>query len=115
MSYFYDDYEVSVKPKSYVVKVKTFEAEEVKVRIDKKIIEKIDSKEDPEMVAIVCAVIEFIKTDAKKWDKPSERTIIKSDDFAKKLSSILMTRSIEDLIHEVSCMKYYEIREYFED
>lgn len=113
MSYIYEEYAVSEKLKSYVVTSQVSGEETIKIRVDKEVIDKINSDEDPEMLAILCATVEFARFDAKACNKSADKTIITSDEFRENLQLLLAIQSIEDVIAEISDMKYFEIKEYF--
>ena len=114
MSYFYEDFAVKENTKSYVVTRQIPGDEEVmKVRINKELIEKINSNEDSEMIAIVCAMLEFARFDAKACNKPAENRIITSDEFVEKLNMELSVKNVEDIITDISGQKFHELKEFF--
>lgn len=113
MSYLYDCFEVKEKRKSYVVTREIPGEERISARISKDIVERVETGEDKEMVAIICAVVEFVRFDAKKSDGSTERTLLNQDEFAESLTFLLNHECSEEIILEFSQQKYHELKQRF--
>lgn len=109
--YKYEDYEISETATSYRV-TEAFN-DEFEVKVKKSTIEKLQIDEDPKEVAVLIAVIEFIRNQNCAFDRKKDIKIIEKEDFAKNLRVALNFVTIESLIFEISQMKYYEVKEFF--
>ncbi len=111
--FFSGDYQVKEYRKSYVVSVI---GENNSVRIQKKLVDAADLKDEPEIVAILLAVIEFQRINEKAL---KNRTIhlIEDEDVLGKINYMIETRgiSIDQVILRLSQMKYFEMKRFFNE
>ena len=113
MSHVYEDYVVDEKPRAYFVS-EIWDEDSIRVRIEKSLIKSLELEEEPEMIAIVLGKIELIRIDSKCFDQKSGNRIIIDKRFQQKLKVLVEGgMSMEDILTEISEMKYHETKEYF--
>lgn len=113
MYYIYDDFSVKETSHSYVVTREIPGEDKKKARIAKDVLKKVKTNDDIEMVAIICAILEFIRFDSKKINRNAEQTLLNDIDFPERLSNFLNTRCIEEAVEELLEKKYFEVKELF--
>ena len=109
-----DDYAVEEKRNAFFVSV--IWEEETRVRISKKYIEDLKLNEDPEVVAVLLAVIEFARVHNRAWNKQPRRNLLKNEDILNKIKILVEGRMpIDYLTSFLSQMKYDEMARFFEE
>ena len=84
------------------------------IRIEKSLVEELNTNEEPEMVAIIIAKLELIRLDSKVFDKKAPRSFIRDERFLSKLKNLLESgKSADDILREISFLKFHETKEYF--
>ena len=118
--YIYDDF-VVYTTKNGNFKVEMYSNDEnakTIVRINRKEIEVYeDINVDPEMIAILIAIIKFMRMDSFKVDRDVLEGFVEditiSKNFKRKVTCLLETWSIEYLIEMLESMKYSEMVDMF--
>ena len=118
--YIYDDF-VVYPTKNGNFKVEMYSNDEnakTIVRINRKEIEVYeDINVDPEMIAILIAIIKFMRMDSFKVDRDVLEGFVEditiSKNFKRKVTCLLETWSIEYLIEMLESMKYSEMVDMF--
>ena len=110
--YFSGDFEVKKTRSAYVVSVV---GEENSVRITNKEVEDVSTNEEPEMVAILLAIIEFARINEKALKNKTVH-IIHDEDVLTRIKYLLEYKmSIDVLIGIISEKKYYQMNEFFRE
>ena len=118
--YIYDDFVVyTTKNGNFKVEMYSNDGNtKTIVRINRKEIEVYeDINVDPEMIAILIAIIKFMRMDSFKVDRDALEGFVAditiSKNFKRKVTCLLKTWSIEYLIEMLENMKYSEMVEMF--
>lgn len=105
---YYEDYKLRETSKSFYISAIC--DEEIEVRIEKDLIAELNLQDDDESVATLLGVIELIRVNNS--ERPQKK-IINKEQFKENIRYFLNEKGIDDLIDEISGLRYFELKEKF--